>query len=145
MKKLVSLRNKKGFTLVELIIVIAIVAVLAAVVAPQYIKYVDKSKIAADINNLSAVESAINVLCADTSLATAVADDETITYAADGELTGTHAEDVMKLVGGSKSGTKCMTKPLTSSKNTASIVFTVNLDGDGTPTITLSDDFHAWN
>lgn len=40
--------NKKGFTLVELIIVIAIIAVLAAVLAPQYIKYVEKSKISTD-------------------------------------------------------------------------------------------------
>jgi type IV pilus assembly protein PilA len=34
-------KNNKGFTLVELIIVIAIIAVLAAVIAPQYIKYVN--------------------------------------------------------------------------------------------------------
>ncbi len=36
--------TSQGFTLVELIIVIAIVAVLSAVLAPQYIKYVAKSK-----------------------------------------------------------------------------------------------------
>lgn len=36
--------NKKGFTLVELIIVIAILAILVAVLAPQYIKYVSKAE-----------------------------------------------------------------------------------------------------
>jgi prepilin-type N-terminal cleavage/methylation domain-containing protein len=36
--------NTKGFTLVELVIVIAIIAILAAVLVPQYVHYVDKSR-----------------------------------------------------------------------------------------------------
>ncbi len=46
-KKQKNLTNK-GFSLVELIIVIAIMAVLVGVLAPQYIKYVEKSRISAD-------------------------------------------------------------------------------------------------
>ena len=37
-------KSNKGFTLVELIIVIAIIAILSAVVAPQYIRYVASSR-----------------------------------------------------------------------------------------------------
>ena len=37
-------KNNKGFSLVELIVVIAIMAVLVGVLAPQLIKYVEKSK-----------------------------------------------------------------------------------------------------
>lgn len=37
--------NDKGFSLVELIIVIAIMAVLVVVLAPQYLKYVERSRI----------------------------------------------------------------------------------------------------
>lgn len=37
-------KSNKGFTLVELIIVVAIIAILTAVVAPQYVKYVEKSR-----------------------------------------------------------------------------------------------------
>ncbi len=40
--------NNKGFSLVELIIVVAIMAVLVTVLAPQYIKYLDKTKAGAD-------------------------------------------------------------------------------------------------
>ena len=41
-------KNNKGFSLVELIVVIAIMAVLVGVLAPQLIKYVEKSREATD-------------------------------------------------------------------------------------------------
>lgn len=36
-------KNKKGFTMVELIVVIVIILILAAVLVPQLLKYVDKA------------------------------------------------------------------------------------------------------
>ncbi|HAL02696.1 MAG TPA: hypothetical protein DCP07_05005, partial [Lachnospiraceae bacterium] len=36
------MKNNKGFSLVELIIVIAIMAILVGVMAPQLIKYIEK-------------------------------------------------------------------------------------------------------
>ncbi|MBO6205612.1 MAG: prepilin-type N-terminal cleavage/methylation domain-containing protein, partial [Lachnospiraceae bacterium] len=39
------MKNNKGFSLVELIIVIAIMAILVGVMAPQLIKYIEKSKV----------------------------------------------------------------------------------------------------
>ncbi len=41
--------NNKGFTLVELIIVVAVIAILATVLAPQYIRYVERSRQANDV------------------------------------------------------------------------------------------------
>lgn len=57
-KKQKNLTNK-GFSLVELIIVIAIMAVLVGVLAPQYVKYLDKSKISADTQLADSIHSAI--------------------------------------------------------------------------------------
>lgn len=54
-------KNNKGFTLVELIIVIAIIAVLSAVVAPQYIKYVENSRIATDRNAVEEIMHAAEI------------------------------------------------------------------------------------
>ena len=57
--------NNKGFSLVELIIVIAIMAVLIGVLAPQYLKYVNNSKVSTDITNAESIATAINVAVAD--------------------------------------------------------------------------------
>ena len=37
-------KNNKGFTIIELIVVIAIIGVLAVLLAPNYIQYVEKSR-----------------------------------------------------------------------------------------------------
>ena len=63
--------NNKGFSLVELIIVIAIMAVLIGVLAPQYLKYVERSRVSTDKDNIAAMESAIQVYGADTEIAAA--------------------------------------------------------------------------
>lgn len=44
-------KNNKGFSLVELIIVMAIMAVMIGVLSPQFIKYVGRSKRAVDVQN----------------------------------------------------------------------------------------------
>ena len=46
----------KGFSLIELIIVIAIMAVLVAIIAPNITKYLGSSKTQADITNLDEVK-----------------------------------------------------------------------------------------
>lgn len=52
-------KNNKGFSLVELIVVIAIMAVLVGVLAPQLIKYVEKSREATDIQNCDSIASTL--------------------------------------------------------------------------------------
>ena len=57
--------NNKGFSLVELIIVVAIMAVLVGVLAPQYIKYLDKSKAGTDRQMLDNLRQAITTTILD--------------------------------------------------------------------------------
>ncbi len=44
-----KIRKNGGFTMVELIIVIAIIAILSAVISPQYLKYVEDAREQSDI------------------------------------------------------------------------------------------------
>ena len=64
--------NNKGFSLVELIIVIAIMAVLVGVLAPQFIKYVESSKQSTDIQNASEIRAAVESFVAENAPTTNV-------------------------------------------------------------------------
>lgn len=65
MKRETKRRNNKGFSLVELIIVIAIMAILAGILAPQFIKYIKKSRVSTDIQNAQQIATAISAEYAD--------------------------------------------------------------------------------
>lgn len=60
--------NNKGFSLVELIIVIAIMAVLIGLLAPQFLKYVQRSKYSTDVKNGQEIATVIQTLIADNKL-----------------------------------------------------------------------------
>ena len=49
-----TMKNKKGFTLMEMLIVIAIIAVLVAIAIPIYSSQMHKAKVSADWANLRA-------------------------------------------------------------------------------------------
>ena len=66
------MKNNKGFSLVELIIVIAIMAVLVGVLAPAYLKYVEKSRVSKDVAAIDEVMGAIEIAMADETINTAV-------------------------------------------------------------------------
>ena len=54
--------NNKGFSLVELIIVISIMAVLLGVITPALIRYLQKSRIIRDERNLDIVRESIETV-----------------------------------------------------------------------------------
>ncbi|HLD29382.1 MAG TPA: type II secretion system protein [bacterium] len=57
--------NKKGFTLIELMIVVAIIGILAAVAIPRFADLIRKSKEGATKGNLGAVRSATTIYYGD--------------------------------------------------------------------------------
>ena len=61
--------NHEGFTLVELIVVIAILGILAGIAIPVYSGYIKKANQAADVMLLGAVNTALAAACAENDFA----------------------------------------------------------------------------
>lgn len=64
MRKQKSIGNK-GFSLVELIIVIAIMAILVGVMAPQLLKYVERTRVSSDTQLADTVKTAVTTAILD--------------------------------------------------------------------------------
>ena len=142
-KKQKSLTNK-GFSLVELIIVIAIMAVLVGVLAPQFIKYVEQSRRSTDIQNAENIKTAILADIADgllTGTDTATYDDLKTPYVGDGTMasTITTAPTVQGNLG-SLHGTK-FTVTFNSTAGTCQVTLT---NGSNTYDLTDADDAAAY-
>ena len=63
--------SNKGFSLVELIIVIAIMAVIVGIAAPKLIQVIEKSKVSADTQICDSLHSAIVIALSDPDVVTA--------------------------------------------------------------------------
>lgn len=58
-------KNNKGFSLVELIVVVLIIAIIAVALAPQVMKYVGKARTGTEANNIATIKSAVQAAVAD--------------------------------------------------------------------------------
>ena len=61
-------RNEKGFTLIEVVVVVAVIAILAAVLTPYITKYIDDSKVAKARNEAQVIGGAMTNFFKDTGL-----------------------------------------------------------------------------
>ena len=57
-------KNNKGFSLIELIIAIAILIILTGMLAPQFMKYIEKSREAKDVQAMDTVYSSLQAALA---------------------------------------------------------------------------------
>ena len=118
--------NKKGFTLAELLIVVAIIAVLVAISIPVFTNQLEKAREATDAANIRSAYAQIVVdyLAADTPAAIGASDKYTVTLKQqkDGWDSGIELPSGMNIVNSPKKG------------GTA----TLTCDADGVVTCTFS-------
>lgn len=87
MKREQKTLTNKGFSLVELIIVVAIMAVLIGVLAPQYLRYVEKSRLQKDNTSISEFANVLKMSAAEEAVVSKLASGgETFTFDTNGKL-----------------------------------------------------------
>ena len=77
-------KNNKGFSLVELIVVVLIIAIIAVALAPQVIKWVGEARNNTARNNDATIQSAIQTCVAEYQATSAIADETAVTVQASG-------------------------------------------------------------
>ena len=90
-------QNQKGFTLIELMIVIAIIGILAAIALPAYQTYTQKAKFSEVVVSSNSVKSAIEVCYQTEGVLTACdqADSGAVNTAATNAAAGQYVQSVV--------------------------------------------------
>ena len=66
------MRNRKGFTLIELMIVVAIIGILAAIAIPMYNSNVNRARMQEAVDTLGAIKDEVSNIASDTQVAPGV-------------------------------------------------------------------------
>lgn len=130
MKKLCKqLKNRKGFTLIELVIVVAILGILAAVITPVIIGQVSKAYTATDTANVRSVYNAAVLYLTEQEIA------GTLSYNS-GTITPAQLSTYLGGVDGTYSATYTYTPAENGTNATFTVTATYKSARNGAPTMT---------
>ncbi|MBQ8006868.1 MAG: type II secretion system protein [Lachnospiraceae bacterium] len=122
--------NNKGFSLVELIIVIAIMAILVGALAPQFMKYIERSRQATDIQAAGTVFTVLTTAYADPDVTEADKPSGTYTLPTGPSTTNEYDNEVWESLG--------QKSPVLKSNAYKAGGFTITLDANGNFSVKLT-------
>ena len=134
------MKKNQGFSLVELIVVVAIMAILIGVLAPAYLRYVEKSRKSTDVSAIDEMIGAADKVAVDPELEVPANAKFTITintgsvsiaYSTTAATAATTVTDEWKALANMKTNTYTI-KSSAWSTGEGSFVGTVGTDGDVT-------------
>ena len=123
-------KGKKGFSMIELIIEIAIMAILIALIGTQLIPYLEKSREKRDMTTLDTILTATQSVISENELTDKVTDGATITT-----VIGAYTDDFQSYAGLKLDDTPFKSKKADSSTTVGSVTIQVD-DSSGTAVIT---------
>jgi type IV pilus assembly protein PilA len=95
MKNTLLIKVQQGFTLIELMIVVAVMSVLAAVAIPVYLNYTVKAKLTEAVSLSSAARLAVGVACNERTLGAPAIDNASLGLSEPASMSGTYTKSVM--------------------------------------------------
>ena len=135
--------NNKGFSLVELIIVIAIMAILAGAIAPALIRYIDRSRKSNDINACKSIKTAFETALTNEDLYSELVTgvnytiNENSTTVTPAITKGNGGKDIFSNLSGQKA-------PKLKYKKQGANAYKVEISTSGEVKVSITDGSHDW-